>query len=72
MSNAADVQLNAPSVSHSNTFDRMESKVRQSEAYGEALHSLVEDDLEGRLASLDKEDEVEKLLAELKSKKGAA
>jgi phage shock protein A len=72
MSTAADAQLNAGSVSHTNTFDRMEDKVRHNEAYGEALHSMVEDDLEGRLASLEKADEVEKLLAELKARKGTA
>jgi phage shock protein A len=72
MTNAADAQLNAGTVSQSGTFDRMEDKVRHNEAYGEALHSLVEDDIEGRLASLEKEDEVEKLLADLKAKKSAA
>lgn len=72
MTNAADAQLNAGAMSRSTTFDRMEDKVRHNEAYGEALHSLLEDDIEGRLASLEKHDEVEKLLAELKSKRSAA
>jgi phage shock protein A len=72
MTTAADAQLNAGAPSHSNTFDRMEDKVRHHEALGEALHSLVEDDLDGRLASLEKEEEVDKLLAELKSKRNAA
>jgi len=72
MTTAADAQLNAGAVSHSTTFDRMEDKVRHNEAYGEALHSMVEDDIEGRLASLEKEEEVEKLLAELKATRSAA
>jgi phage shock protein A len=72
MSTAADAQLNAGAASRSTTFDRMEEKVRHNEAYGEALHSMVQDDLEGRLASLEKEDEVEKLLAELKARKSLA
>ncbi len=72
MSTAADAQLNAGAMSHSTTFDRMEDKVRHNEAYGEALHSMVEDDVEGRLASLETADEVEKLLAELKGKRRLA
>jgi phage shock protein A len=72
MTTAADAQLNAGGVSHSNTFDRMEDKVRHNEAYGEALHGMVEDNVEDRLASLEKHDEVEKLLAELKARRSAA
>jgi phage shock protein A len=72
MTKSADAQMNAGSSANSNTFDRMEEKVRHSEAYGEALNSILDDDLEGRLASLEKEEEVEKLLAELKARKSAA
>ncbi len=66
---AADAQINPGAMSNSTTFDRMEEKVRHNEAYGEALHSVVEDDVESRLASLERHDEVEKLLAELKARK---
>jgi phage shock protein A len=72
MTSAADAELNASSPAKSNTFERMEDKVLRTEAYGQALRGLVEDDLENRLAALEKEDEVEKLLAELKARKGAA
>jgi len=72
MSSAADAQLNADASANSNTFDRMEGKVLRTEAYGQALRSLVDDDLDSRLASLEKEEEVDKLLAELKARKGAA
>jgi phage shock protein A len=69
---AADAQLNAAASANSNTFERMEDKVLRKEAYGEALRGLVDDDLDNRLASLEKEEEVDKLLAELKARKGAA
>ncbi|HEY3835086.1 MAG TPA: PspA/IM30 family protein [Bryobacteraceae bacterium] len=68
----ADATINGDASATSNTFNRMEDKVLRSEAYGEALQGLADDDLEIRLASLEKEEEVEKLLAELKAKKGAA
>ena len=69
MTSAADAQLNAGTCASSNTFERMEDKVLRTEAYGQALRGLVDDNLENRLASLEKEDEVDKLLAELKAKK---
>lgn len=72
VSSAADAQLNVVSPSNSQTFDRMEDKVRRNEAYGNALRDIVDDDVEVRLASLEKEEEVDRLLAELKNKKGAA
>ena len=72
MTTAADAQLSAGAASHTTTFDRMEDKVRHNEAYGEALHSMVEDNIDGRLASLEREEEVDKLLAELKARKSAA
>jgi phage shock protein A len=72
MTSAADAQINAGASANSNTFDRMEDKVLRTEAYGQALRGLADDDLENRLASLEKEEEVEKLLAELKARKGVA
>jgi phage shock protein A len=64
---SADAQLDAGA-----TFHRMEDKVRRIEAYGEALQGIAADNVEDRLASLEKHDEVEKILAELKARKGAA
>jgi phage shock protein A len=71
VTSAADAQLKAGASANSNTFDRMEDKVLRTEAYGHALRGLVDDDLESRLASLEKEEEVDKLLAELKARKSA-
>jgi phage shock protein A len=49
----------------------MKSKVQHNEALSQAKAELTADSIEDQLASLEKQDEVEKLLAELKSKRGA-
>ena len=51
-------------------FDRMEEKVRHSAAISQAKAGLLEADSDSRLTALDKDDQVDKLLAELKAKKG--
>jgi phage shock protein A len=49
----------------------MKHKVAREEAVGEAKTALLADDVEDRLAALEKEDRVEQLLTELKTKRGA-
>jgi phage shock protein A len=50
------------------TFDRMKRKVAREEAIGGAKAQLLADDVEDRLAALEKEDRIEQLLTELKDK----
>ena len=60
--------------SHQLTFDRMKNKVMHSEAVGQAKTELNHEaeNLEDRLARLEKEDEVNRILGELKAaRKGA-
>jgi phage shock protein A len=57
--------------SKSATFDRMKKKVDHEEAIGGAKVQLLADDVENRLAALEKEDRIEHLLTELKTKRGA-
>ena len=52
-------------------FDRMKEKVRHSEATAAAHTELVADDVEEQFARLEKEDEINRLLEELKSKRKA-
>lgn len=54
------------------TFDRLKERVMLSEAASQAETELLSDDLGDQLARLDREDEIEKMLAELKSRRGAA
>lgn len=51
-------------------LQRIESKVAMAGAVGQAKIELAEESLEDRLAKLDKHDQVERLLAEIKSRKG--
>jgi phage shock protein A len=48
----------------------MKSKVQRNEALSQAKAELTGDTVEDQLASLEKQDEVDKLLAELKAKRG--
>ncbi|HVY94912.1 MAG TPA: PspA/IM30 family protein [Bryobacteraceae bacterium] len=50
-------------------FDRMKNKVQHTEARTQASSGLLADDVNGRFAALEKEDEVSRLLAELKAKR---
>jgi phage shock protein A len=68
---AADAQMAMGAGSKAAAFDRMKRKVAHSEATSQAKTELVIDDVEDRLAALEKEDRIEQLLTELKSRRGA-
>lgn len=50
-------------------FDRMKDKVQHTEATAQAAADLAADDVEGRFASMEKQDQIDRLLAELKAKR---
>src|SRR3954463_2522162 len=50
-------------------FDRMKNKVQHTESTAQAHAELASDDVEGRFAALEKEREIDRLLAEIKSKR---
>lgn len=54
------------------SFDRMKQKVMHGEAVSRAKSEIVSDTLEDRFAQLEKEDEIDRMLAELKSRRGLA
>jgi phage shock protein A len=64
-------QLAIGDESNAATFDRMKNKVRHSEAVSQATAELVADDVDDRFAALEKEEQIDKLLADLKSRRGA-
>jgi phage shock protein A len=70
VSKAADAHQAMNTSGKSPTFDRMEDKVRHSGAVSQAKAGMLEDDHDSRLSALDKDDQVDKLLAELKARKG--
>ena len=58
--------------SKSAAFDRMKAKVRHGEATAQARSELLADDVEDRFASLEKQQEIDRLLNELKAKRKTA
>ena len=68
---ASDARINLGDGSKAAAFDRMKRKVAHTEAVSQAKAEIAADDVEGRLAALEKEDRIEQLLAELKTKRGA-
>ena len=68
---ASDARLAIGDGSKAAAFDRMKRKVAHSEALGQAKAEIAGDNMEDRLAALEKEDRIEQLLAELKGKRGA-
>ena len=72
LTKASKARLAASDETKMGTFDRMKNKVHGEEAMGQAMAEIANDNLEERLSSLGKDDEIEKLLADIKSKKGVA
>jgi phage shock protein A len=68
---ASSAQLQMTNNTKSGTYDRMKHKIVREEATAQATSELVADDVEMRLAALEKEDRINQLLAELKTKRGA-
>ena len=68
---ANDARMASGDGSKAAAFDRMKRKVAHSEAVSQAKAEIASDNMEDRLAALEKEDRIEHLLAELKSKRGA-
>jgi phage shock protein A len=71
LNKAGDARMAIGNATSAAAFDRMKGKVQRSEALSQAKTELTADTIEDRLASLEKQDEVERLLAELKAKRGA-
>jgi len=72
MNKAGDARMAAGTLDHAAAFDRMKNKVQRTAAISQAKAELTGDSIEDQLASLEKQDEVERLLTELKSKRGVS
>ncbi len=66
---AADAALQVGDGSAQTAFDRMNAKVARGEAMSQAKTELLGDNVEDRLAKLEKEDEIDRLLTEMKTRK---
>jgi phage shock protein A len=71
VSKASDARMASGNGSGAAAFDRMKHKVAHSEALGQAKSEIAADNIEDRLAALEKQDRIEQLLVDLKAKRGA-
>jgi phage shock protein A len=67
---ASDAKLVGRNGSSASAFDRMKRKVAHTEAVSQANSEIAADNVEERLAALEKEDRIEQLLVALKTKRG--
>jgi len=70
LNKAGDARLAMGNPSNSDAFDRMKGKVQRDEALSQAKAELTGDTIEDRMAALEKEEEVTRLLEELKARRG--
>jgi len=70
LNKAGDARLALGDSSHVAAYDRLKNSVLRNEAIGQAKAELTGDTVEDRLASLEKQDEVDRLLADLKARRG--
>jgi phage shock protein A len=68
---ASDARSNMVDSSKAAGFDRMKRRVAHDEAVSQAKAELATDNVDDRFAAMEKEDAIEKLLAEIKSKRSA-
>jgi phage shock protein A len=68
---ASEAKMASGNGSSAAAFDRMKHKVASAEAHSQAKSEIAVDNVEERLAALEKEDRIEQLLAELKTRRGA-
>ena len=66
---ASEAQLAVGDRSNVASFDRLRQKVMRSEAVSQAKSELVADDVDRRFDAIEKEDEVGRLLTELKARR---
>jgi phage shock protein A len=69
---ASDARMAMGDDSKAVAFDRLQRKVMHSEAASQAKSEMASDSVEDRLAALEKEDHIDKLLAALKTRRGVA
>lgn len=69
LAKASDAQMAIGDTSKTATFDRMKSKVRHADAVSRAKAEMANDSVEDKLAALEKQDVIEKLLNEIKARR---
>jgi phage shock protein A len=70
LSKASQARMAVTDQSKLATFDRMKHKVQGEEAMSHALAEMAGDSVEDKLVAMDRDDEIDRLLAEMKTKRG--
>jgi phage shock protein A len=70
LSKASDARMAATNGSGAAAFDRMHKKVQRSEAVSQAKAEMLEDTTEEQLTALERGDRIDKMLEELKARRG--
>ena len=69
---ASDAQIAIGGRSTIRTFERMKEKVTVQEAVSQAKADMVIDDVDDRFTQLERDDEIDRLLADLKARRNSA
>jgi len=69
LNKAGDARIAMGEDSNSHAFDRMRDKAQREEAMSHAKAELLGDNVEDKLAALEKQDEIERMLADLKTRR---
>ena len=69
LTKASDARIKIGDGSNLAAFDRVKQKVQHEEAVSQAKSEIAVDSIDDRLAALEKEDEIDRLLAEIKARK---
>lgn len=69
LAKASDAQMAIGDRSHSATFNRMQNKVQRAEAVSQVKAEIAGDNIDDKFAALEKQDEIEKLLNEIKARR---
>jgi phage shock protein A len=72
LSKASQARMAATDETKMGTFDRMKNRVHGEEAMSHALAEMAGNSMEDRLDALGKDDEVERMLTEIKNRRGVA
>jgi phage shock protein A len=72
LARAGDAELAMRDSSQGITFDRLENKVVRAAAVSQAKAEMLADNVDEQLTALDRGEQVEKLLAEIKARRDSA
>jgi len=69
LAKASDAQMAIGDRSNSATFNRMQNKVQRAEAVSQVKAEMAGDNIDDKFAALEKQDEIEKLLNDIKARR---